>query len=193
MATKAFTGGAELERKLLDIAKRVRGGKELSVGFMKGATYPDGEPVAYIASIHEFGMTINVPQRTTTIYRKLNKDMSFAKNGRFVKAKASNYATNHIVPAHQIKIPARPFFRTMIADKQSTWGDALGKALAARDYDGAQALGLLGILIQGQLQNSIRDIRAPSNAASTVAAKGFDNPLIHTGHMLNSVSYSVMT
>jgi len=193
MPTKAFTGGAELQRALADIAKRIRGGKELSVGFMSNAKYPDGEPVAYIASIHEFGMTIKVPERTTTIYRKLNKDQTFARGGKFVKANVSNFATTHIVPAHQIKIPARPFFRTMIADKQSTWGGVLAKSLPALGYDGSQALGVLGTVIKDELQNSIRDIRAPANAASTVAIKGFDNPMIHTGHMLNSVTYKVMT
>lgn len=193
MPSKAFTGGAELERKLADIAKRIRGGKEVSVGFFADSKYPDGKPVAYIASIHEFGMTINVPERTQTVYRKLNKDMSFARGGKFVKASVSNYATTHVVPAHQIKIPSRPFFRNMIADKQSTWGGVLAKSLPSLNYDGAQALGVLGTIIQGELQNSIRDIRAPANSAATVAIKGFDNPLIHTGHMLNSVTYSVMT
>lgn len=36
--------------------------KKLSVGFFDGAAYPDGTPVAYVASIHEFGGR-NTPRR----------------------------------------------------------------------------------------------------------------------------------
>jgi hypothetical protein len=36
--------------------------KKLNVGFLDGATYPDGTSVAYVASIHEFGAR-NTPAR----------------------------------------------------------------------------------------------------------------------------------
>lgn len=49
-----FTGSAKLQRKLAEIAAKVRGGT-LRVGFLEGATYPDGTPVAMVAAINEFG------------------------------------------------------------------------------------------------------------------------------------------
>jgi hypothetical protein len=54
MATKSLSGGDKLKRKLEDIAKSMGGGA-VSVGFMSGATYPDGTPVAAVAFWNEFG------------------------------------------------------------------------------------------------------------------------------------------
>jgi hypothetical protein len=49
----------------------------------------------------------------------------------------------------------------------------------------------MGELIQGQLQDSIRDLQTPPNAASTVRKKGFNNPLIDHGDMLRQVNFEV--
>lgn len=57
MAT--FSGGSALEAKLAEIAEKLGNGKTLRVGFLEGATYPDGEPVAMIAATNEFGNPAN--------------------------------------------------------------------------------------------------------------------------------------
>ena len=44
---------ASLEKKLAEIAKNMSGSVE--VGFLEGATYPDGTPVAAVAYFNEFG------------------------------------------------------------------------------------------------------------------------------------------
>lgn len=88
-------------------------------------------------------------------------------------------------------IPPRPFFRTMIAAKKDEWGPALGALVKQHDYDGNAALTQMGQGIEGQLQQSIRDTNDPPLAPATVAAKGFDKPLVDTGHMLNSVDSDV--
>lgn len=59
MAT--LSGGDKLARKLAEIAKNMAPGK-LDVGFMSGATYPDGTPVAQVAFWNEFG-TSRSPSR----------------------------------------------------------------------------------------------------------------------------------
>lgn len=59
MAT--LSGGDKLARKLAEIAKGMSPGK-LDVGFMSGATYPDGTPVAQVAFWNEFG-TSRAPSR----------------------------------------------------------------------------------------------------------------------------------
>ena len=51
-------GGDALMKKLEEIAKSMGGGS-VSVGFMEGATYPDGTPVPAVAFWNEFG----VPER----------------------------------------------------------------------------------------------------------------------------------
>lgn len=51
----AISGGKKLEQVLADIASKMGNGV-VSVGFMEGATYPDGTPVAAVAFWNEFGV-----------------------------------------------------------------------------------------------------------------------------------------
>jgi len=146
MATRVLRGGDKLQRALEQLAQKVDRGGTLRVGFLEGATYPDGTPVASVAQYNEFGTP---------------------------------------------RIPPRPFMRNTISEHSHEWGPALGKALQASDYDTNAALSLVGEGISRQVQDSIRDMRGPQNAPSTIAKKGFDKPLIDTGHMLNSVGYEV--
>ena len=48
------SGGAGLERKMREIAKGLNK-KKVRVGFIDGATYPDGTQVAEVAAIQNFG------------------------------------------------------------------------------------------------------------------------------------------
>lgn len=88
-------------------------------------------------------------------------------------------------------IPPRPFFRNMIAAKSGEWPKAVGDLLKVNDFDAAKTLNLAGDGIKGQLQQSIRDTDSPALKQSTIDKKGFDKPLVDTGHMLNSVGYIV--
>jgi hypothetical protein len=192
LANKAFSGGEKLEARLRELSKKIGKKASLNVGFLEGATYPDGKLVAYIASILEFGGTWTVPARTATIYRLVNDARTgYLRNGRFVKKSASNFETTHDVEAHSFTIPPRPFFRSMIKGKSPEWGDALANELKAQDYDVSRALDRLGEGIAGQLRQSIRDTDTPPNAPSTIAKKGFATPLIDTGDMLKSVDHEV--
>lgn len=134
-------------KALEDIARKMGGG-EVSVGFMSGATYPDGTPVAAVAFWNEYGS-----------------------------------------PASSR--PPRPFFRQMIAAESPTWPRKMAALAKATNYDGDKVLGMMGEDIKGALQQSINDFETPELAESTIAAKGFDKPLDHTSHMLNSVAYEV--
>lgn len=87
--------------------------------------------------------------------------------------------------------PARPYFRNMIADKQSEWPDAIADLLKANDYDAAKALDLAGAAIAGQLRQSIVDLLEPPLAPSTIRRKQSDKPLVDTGYMLDSVDHEV--
>lgn len=48
-------GGAALEARLKEIAKGLAKGASVRVGFLEGATYPDGTSVPMVAAIQEFG------------------------------------------------------------------------------------------------------------------------------------------
>jgi hypothetical protein len=141
----SVSGGDKLAKVLADIGNKIQG-KKLKVGFLSGATYPDGTPVSQVAFWNEFGTDA---------------------------------------------IPTRPFFRSMIAKHSGTWGGQLAKAMSHYNEDADKALGLMGEAIKGQLQDEIVQFSTPANAPSTIAAKGFNDPLIDTGHMRDSVDYVV--
>lgn len=50
-----LSGGDDLERKLEAISREFGKGGQLRVGFLEGATYPDGTSVAMVAAINNFG------------------------------------------------------------------------------------------------------------------------------------------
>lgn len=85
----------------------------------------------------------------------------------------------------------RPFFRNMISANSVQWPGEFSQLIRASNYDARMALGLMGEHIKGQLQASIRELSSPPLAESTIRRKGFDKPLIDSGHMLNSVDYAV--
>lgn len=90
-----------------------------------------------------------------------------------------------------VRIPARPAFRTTIAKQSKTWGDKLGKAVIATNYDGAKALALLGQSMRDDLENSIAQWSSPPNAPATIRQKGFDKPLVNKGDMQRAPDYQV--
>lgn len=96
---------------------------------------------------------------------------------------------NYGAPARGI--PARPFFSNMVADKSPSWGDILGGLLVKTHFSARQSLGLMGEGISADLRESIIHGGWANNSESTKRAKGFDAALIDTGHMLNSVTYTV--
>lgn len=53
--TVTVTGGDKLEARLKEIASNLRRASTVEVGWLDGASYPDGTPVALVALINEFG------------------------------------------------------------------------------------------------------------------------------------------
>lgn len=59
-----LTGGQVLEQKLEDLARNLRSGATVSVGFLDNATYPDGTSVALVAAVQDFGsLSQGIPPR----------------------------------------------------------------------------------------------------------------------------------
>lgn len=89
MAT--ISGGSKLEAVLARISRGVERPATLRVGFLAGATYPDGTSVALVAAINEFG----APSRGQPP-RPAFRNMVRAKRGEWPAAisgllKANNY------------------------------------------------------------------------------------------------------
>ena len=89
-------------------------------------------------------------------------------------------------------IPSRPFFRQTITQNKSQWAKHAASVLKAHHYDVPLALGLMGEVVKGQLIDTIQNFNQPPNAASTVAKKGFNKPLIDTGALWRSIDYQVV-
>lgn len=94
--------------------------------------------------------------------------------------------------APSVGIPPRPFFRNMIAAKQGEWPEAIAGLLRTTDYDVDRTLHITGQAIAGQLRQSIIDTNEPPLSPVTIARKGFDKPLIHHSHMINSIDHEVV-
>jgi hypothetical protein len=76
-------------------------GDDLKVGFLEGAKYPDGTPVALVAATNEFGGTVKIPAHT----RDLN--FTFAVTAfRFAKPSKANFAQSVMIPEHIVTIPS---------------------------------------------------------------------------------------
>jgi hypothetical protein len=164
MAAIKFSGGERLEAKLREIADRVGKGGTLRVGFLEGATYPD-EKGTPVAHVAAI-------QEFGSVSTTTSEDGSTTE---------------------QVIIPPRPFFRTMIADKKAGWGEVLGKLAVGNDYDIDKTLKQMGEGIKQQLEDSIKAVTEPPLAESTIERKGFDKPLVDTGHMWQSIGAEVDT
>jgi hypothetical protein len=181
--------------KAADVLKRIGDkarGLMLSVGFFEDSPqYDNGQTVATVAFLNEFGSSPTVPEHETTIYRSMGEDGEFNKNGKFVKKSKSNFATTHHVDAYSFTIPPRPFFRNMIAEKSGEWSGQLAASMKNNGNDGKKALEIQGQIIEHELVESINEFTTPGNAPSTIRRKGFNKPLVDTGNMLNSVTSKV--
>ena len=171
-------GGDKLTAAMHDMAQRMGNAKSVDVGFPEGAKYPSGESVAKIAAIQEFG----APKRG---------------------------------------IPPRPFFRNMIKQKSPEWPAAVAALLKSNGYDAKTTLDQTGQVIAAQLQESITNTNEPPLSPVTLmlrkmigpngTVKGYyqvveararvaagespggvsTKPLVWTGKLQNSISYTV--
>lgn len=92
-------------------------------------------------------------------------------------------------------IPERPFIRSTVKKEKPKLKAFSGKLLK-KIIDGKltreKALGLLGQKVAGEIKETITTLRAPPNAASTIAAKKSSNPLIDTGELRQSITFEVV-
>lgn len=157
--------------------------------------------VAAIAGIHEFGATITIPAHEVEVHRQIAADGQFLNGARFVKEKASNYATTHHVEEYTITIPERSFIRATVDAEQRMIldrGAELLREVAGGEMNAQKAMRLWGEDVVARIRERISDGIAPPLAASTIRARagagkgeGGDTPLYDTGHLLRSITYRV--
>lgn len=87
--------------------------------------------------------------------------------------------------------PPRPFMATTVKTYSRDWGRLFAAAAQMHAYDAEAALGVVGEKMKDQMVQTIVDFSTPANAPTTIKKKGFDDPLIETGHMMRSVRAKV--
>ncbi|MDU7523451.1 MAG: phage virion morphogenesis protein [Roseomonas mucosa] len=96
----------------------MRGGLQGSITFdLDGEGIVVGSIKAY-AGIHQFGGTIKFPARQGTIYRHYNAKTDELST-RFVKRSKSNFAQDVMIPAYEVKMPARPYLGISAEDEDT--------------------------------------------------------------------------
>lgn len=85
-------------------------------------------------------------------------------------------------------IPMRPFFRDTIAEKQRGWIVKFKENINAGTYAAIVKLSQESVK---DIKQTITDYNSPPNSPKTIAYKGFNDPLIHTGYMRDHVQYKV--
>ena len=92
-------------------------------------------------------------------------------------------------PAHHI--PPRPFMKWTVYKNWRKWGrfvqDKLPQLMDAQD-----TMERLGQIVVQDMKDMITDWSEPPNAPSTIAQKGFNNPLIDSGQMRDTVRMEVV-
>lgn len=189
MASSSLSISGDAKARISNAIKNLTKSKELTVGFLEGATYPDGQTVAMVAAVQEFGGDIKIKEHTREIFFKQNKNGSVST--KFVKKDKSNFSQTVTIPEHIVHIPMRPFLRMTIAMKSKSWADLFEEVVSVRNMDSNKALSLLGERIVSDIRATIEEWSDPPNAMSTIRKKGFNKPLIDTGHMRDSVSYRI--
>lgn len=96
---------------------RDRGALVGSINFAATADSVSIGAVPIYSAIHQLGGVIEKPQRQGKIFRKQEKDGTIGR--RFVKRKSADLETEVTIPAHQVKIPARPYLGISAADEKA--------------------------------------------------------------------------
>lgn len=84
-------------------------------------------------------------------------------------------------------IPARPWLDVGVKSGTQDYLEVIQNH--SDDID--NALEIIGQIAVGKVQQYMTDLRDPANAPSTIAKKGSSNPLIDTGALRQSVTYSI--
>lgn len=101
--------------------------------------------------------------------KKLASDASAKLKVGFIESDQAAIAFyNEFGHKGRFPAPARPFFRTMIANNESRWPAKVGVLLKATAMNGQNALALMGEEIDGELKQSIRDLESPALSPTTL-------------------------
>lgn len=181
-----FAGGTKLKAKLLQMAHGLDKARNVQVGFLEGASYPVNDGGARLGAAAkritpEIDATHPDWKPRLTAWSKWQETHSPQISVAQVAFWTESGTTTE---------KARPFFRHAILRNSPNWGDHLGRYLKSSEYDAGKALAKMGVLIQGQIVDSIEALGA-DNAPLTVFIKGFNKSGQDTSQMKRHVDFEV--
>lgn len=178
---------------LSDKLEKIAGQRAIKakIGIIDSMTYPDGELVAQVGYWNEYGYQGTIPARTATVYHSVNeKTGDLNKGGKFVKKSKANLAREVVIPAYELDLPARSFFRTAIENNRDKLGPMLIRLMEKHDTE--TAIRMMCEHMVDELKTSVLTWTDPPNAPSTIKKKGYDAPLRGPDKLLrNSFSYEI--
>lgn len=173
------TGGQKLEIVLAKIGNATKNADFVRVGFLEGATYPDGTKVAMVAAIQEYGAPrARIPPRPffRNLIAKRSKEWGPAAAALL---KQNNYDARLTLAMVGDGIAGQ--LRQSIVD---TMSPALSPVTLMLRKMKAQTPGLK--VTRKTVGEAARRVKAGESYGG-VSTK----PLVETGHMLNSISFEV--
>ena len=152
-----------------NLIRTLRGlnGKTIDVGAFEGEH-------AWLVGIHEYGCKIKVTPKMRAW---------FAYQGYPLKKTTT-----------EITIPERSFIRAghdqyseeVLKEAESVIDDVLVGTMSVERY-----CELIGMLMSERIKDFATDLKNPPNSGMTADRKGSSNPLVDTGHMIQSITYEV--
>lgn len=88
------------------------------------------------------------------------------------------------------RIPARPWLDVGVESGNKEYYEIIKEGIQ-NDLSAKQIIEQVGASAVGHTQQYMTDLKDPPNAPSTIRQKGSDNPLIDTGALRQSVTYTV--
>jgi hypothetical protein len=172
-----LTGGDKLEARLAAIASKISRGAYLKVGFLEGATYPDGTPVATVAAINNFGApAAGVPARP--FFTKMIAEKSKSWGEALVnRLKANDW--DLVKSLEQMGVGVSGQLRQAIVDMNEPANSPVTNLLKQRFPLGKES----GMTFDDVLQ-AWGDVAAGEDAPA-------GKPLVWSGSMLNAVDFEV--
>lgn len=174
MAT--VTGGDKVSEVLRALGDRLGKATEVRVGFLEGATYPDGTPVAMVAALNNFGAPeAGIPARPFFTNMVAERSPGWADQFATVLEASGNDTDKALgLMGEGMAGQLRESIVNSALAANSPVTDLLKKRFPMRDG-----------MTFADVQQAREDV-----AAGETAAPG--KPLVWTGHMLSSVDKEVL-
>ena len=92
-----------------------------------------------------------------------------------------------------IGVPKRPFMQVAFYQNKEKYDKIVLKSFSKiEDIDLPTILNKIGLVASNDVKNAIIALRSPPNAQSTIDEKGSSNPLVDSGHLVQSVTWQII-